>query len=187
MEELLERIAKAAGEAERVSLGTVVEAVGSKAFGPLLVLVGIILVSPLSGIPGIPTTMGVVVLLFAVQLLLRRNCFWLPQSLLKRSFSRRKLDKSLAWLNRPAAFIDRWLQPRLVILTRGIGVFPIPITCIVIALSMPLMELVPFSATSAGVVLTAFGMSLVAHDGFLALCAFLLTGVTYVFIIFYLL
>lgn len=186
LEGLLERISRTAGRSERITLGAIVEAVGTKAFGPLLALSGIILISPLSGIPGMPTTMGIIILLIAVQLLCGRTHFWLPQPLLKRSFSTKTIDKTLRRLSKPASYIDRLLRPRLIGLTHGFGLFPIPITCIILALSMPLMELVPFSATSAGLILTAFGLALVAHDGLLALIAFILTGMTYLFIALYL-
>ncbi len=38
---------------------------------------------------------------------------------------------------------------------------------------MPVMELVPFSAHVAGATLTAFGQSLIFHDGIPAICAFM--------------
>jgi hypothetical protein len=44
---------------------------------------------------------------------------------------------------------------------------------------MPAMELVPFSANGAGAALTAFGLSLIAHDGLLALLAFVFTAMTF--------
>ncbi len=53
----------------------------------------------------------------------------------------------------------------------------VAIFCIVIAAGMPLMKLVPFSATTAGVALAAFGLALIAHDGLLALLAFLATAI----------
>lgn len=183
LEDLLERLDRRTGDSDRISIGMIVDAVGEGAFGPMLVVVGLILVSPLSGVPGAPTTMGAVVMLIAIQLLLRRKRLWLPQSLLRRTLSQKKLSKSIGWIRRPASFIDNRLQPRMTVLTRGFGLFPIPIFCILIALSLPVMEFVPFSATSAGLVLTAFGLSLVAQDGLLALMAFLLTGLTYIFIL----
>ena len=48
------------------------------------------------------------------------------------------------------------------------------------------MEVVPFSANGAGIVLTIFGLSLIARDGLLALIAFVLTGITAVGIALYL-
>jgi hypothetical protein len=65
LEQLLDHLVKLAeGEAE-VSLGMVVESIGSRAFGPLLMLIGLTLVSPFSGIPGMAVTMAIFVGLIA--------------------------------------------------------------------------------------------------------------------------
>ncbi|MFC6635450.1 exopolysaccharide biosynthesis protein [Microbulbifer taiwanensis] len=174
--QLLEHISKTAKRRKRVSLDLVVRAVGRRSFAPLLLLVGIILFSPLSGIPGVPTIMGLLVLLTAVQLLLGRSHFWLPQWLLRRSISKGKLIRALHWLQKPARFIDRWLRPRLEFLVGRAGTYVIAAICAVIALALPAMEIVPFSATTAGMALTALGLALVAHDGVLALFAFVVTA-----------
>ncbi|MFC6979943.1 exopolysaccharide biosynthesis protein [Microbulbifer taiwanensis] len=172
----MEHISKTAKRRKRVSLDLVVRAVGRRSFAPLLLLVGIILFSPLSGIPGVPTIMGLLVLLTAVQLLLGRSHFWLPQWLLRRSISKGKLIRALHWLQKPARFIDRWLRPRLEFLVGRAGTYVIAAICAVIALALPAMEIVPFSATTAGMALTALGLALVAHDGVLALFAFVVTA-----------
>lgn len=79
---------------------------------------------------------------------------------------------------KPAArFVDRLLRPRLTILTQGAGTYAIAALCLGIAATMPVMEMVPFSANAAGLALTVFGLSLVARDGLLALFAFVLTAV----------
>ncbi len=53
------------------------------------------------------------------------------------------------------------------------------VSCILIAAAMPAMEFIPFSANLAGAALTAFGLSLIAHDGVLALFAFGFTALTF--------
>lgn len=176
LHQLLEHIASSARDSKRVSLDMVVQAVGLRSFAPLLLLVGLILFSPLSGIPGMPTAMAVLVLLVSIQLLLGRQHFWLPQWLLQRSISKKKLHRALQWLEKPALSVDHWLRPRLVFLVRRSGTYVIAIICTVIALALPLMEVVPFSATIAGLALTAFGLALVAHDGLLAVIAFAVTA-----------
>jgi hypothetical protein len=62
--------------------------------------------------------------------------------------------------------------------TEGAGVYVIAIVCIVIAAATPVMEAVPFIANGAGAALTAFALSLIAHDGLLTLLAFLFTAGT---------
>lgn len=176
LEQLIVRLREASQGVDRVSLRAIIESVGSRSFGPLLLIAGVITVMPIIGdIPGVPTAMAVVVLLTSIQLLLHREYFWLPDWLLNRSVSRKTFIKALQWSLSPAHFIDRLLRPRLVFLTRRAGVYLIAVMCIVIAAAMPPMEVVPFSATGAGAALSAFGLSLIAQDGLLALLAFALT------------
>ena len=173
LEELLERIGEAPDDEGQVSLDSILDVVGRRSFGPVLLVAGLITLAPIIGdIPGVPGIMGVLVALVSVQVLFRHEHFWLPGWMLRRSVSREKLGKALGWLERPARFIDRLLRPRLTALTRPFGAYVIAFICLQIALIMPFMEVVPFSANAAGLVLTAFGLALIACDGVLALVAY---------------
>jgi hypothetical protein len=186
LEELLDRIEQSAEDRDQIDLKTIVEGVGRRSFGPLLLMAGFIMASPLSGIPGMPTSMSVLVLLIAIQLLVKRDYFWMPQWLLKRSVGRKKLDKAFKWLRPPARFFDRFLRPRLTFLVQDAGNYAVAVICVIIAAGMPAMELVPFSATIAGAALAIFGLALVADDGLLAVIAFALTAATWAFAAHYL-
>ena len=178
LEQLLERVCGAEPEAGRVSLDAILDVVGCRSFGPLLVVAGLLTLAPVIGdIPGVPTTVGVLVFLIAVQLLFHREHVWLPRFLLNRSIERGKLHKAIGWLYRPARFVDRLLRPRLTIFADGAIRYVIIIVCLGIAMTMPVMEVIPFSANAAGGALTAYGLSLIARDGLLALIAFAFTGV----------
>ncbi len=172
--DLLQRISQVAADRDDVYLVTIMEALGTRSFGPVLLLIGVILVSPLSGLPGMPTTMGVGLALISLQLLLGREAFWLPRWLLNRYVPSDRLQRALQWLDRPARFIDWWLRPRLPMLASNSGAMFIAVICLLLALAMPMMELVPFSATAAGLAVVAFGLALVAIDGL-----FVLLGVLY--------
>ena len=177
LEQLLDNIADAARERDRITLQQVVEAVGYRSFGPLLLMVGVVTTSPLSGIPGVPTVLGLLILLVAVQLLVGRRHFWLPQWLLRRWVPNRKLNQALGKMQPPARFVDALLRPRLTMLVRRHGTTAIALVCVVVTAVMPLLELVPFSASLAGVALAAFGLALVAQDGVVALIGYALTAV----------
>ncbi|MDO8861037.1 exopolysaccharide biosynthesis protein [Haliea sp. E1-2-M8] len=170
---MLEQIAIVAhNEHTLVTVGDILEAVGTRSFAPLLMLTGTLLVSPLSGIPLFPSMMALIVLLVSLQMLAGRRHFWLPRWLLQRTLPRQKLLRILEWLQTPCATIDRYLQPRLTYLVRGPSTVLIALTCLAIAVMMPAMELVLFSSSIAGVALCAFGLALVAHDGVLVLVAY---------------
>jgi hypothetical protein len=187
LQQMLDRIEQSATGQERVTLYSITEAVGNRSFGPLLLLAGVIMASPLTAFPSVPTMMGLLVFIIAVQLLFRKKYFWLPNWLLRRSMASSKFIKGIEWLRPFARFVDRWLRPRLTLFVRGINIYIIALACVAIALSMPVMELVPLSAHIAGLALTAFGLSLIARDGLLALLAFIATAATFGLIIYNLL
>ena len=179
LEQLLDRISELARRHDQVSIGMVVEAVGNRSFGPLLMLIGITLFSPLSGVPGMSVFMAAFVLLIAVQMLIGRQQFWLPAYILNRSVEYGKLQKALHWLSKPASAIDRVLKPRLTFLVHHGGSHSIAALCVLVGLCMPFMELVPFSSSAAGLALLALGLALVVHDGLLVLLAIAVFGVTF--------
>ena len=175
LRQLLDRLDKAA-TGERVDVECMLQAVGRSSFGALLLLGGLVTLSPLDIIPGIPTLIAVAVLIVCVQLLSGRRYFWLPAWVLRRSIATRRFRRALAWLQKPARFGDRLVRPRLTTLTTDAAIKVIAVGCIVVALAMPVMEVVPFSANLAGTALTAFGLAVIAHDGLLALVAFAATA-----------
>ncbi|MGY2464015.1 exopolysaccharide biosynthesis protein [Vreelandella sulfidaeris] len=183
LQQLLERVGELTRHNDQVSIGMVVESIGSRSFGPLLMLIGITLFSPLSGVPGMSIFMASFVLLVAVQMLFGRKQFWLPHYILNRSVEHGKLQKVLDWLNKPARGIDRVLKPRLTFLVRNGGSYAIAAICVVVGLFMPFMELVPFSSSAAGLALLALGLSLVVHDGVLVLLALVIFGATFTLIV----
>ena len=176
---LLELIGSVRAEQAAVRLGAVLDMVGRRSFGPLLLVAGLIVMAPLIGdIPGVPTVVGVFVFLVTLQLLLGRTHFWLPEWLLARRIPRSSLHKAIAWMMPAARFIDRFLRPRLTGLVNGGARFGLAVLAMLVSLLMPVMEFIPFSANAAGLTLTVYGLALIARDGLLALIAFALTGLT---------
>jgi len=177
LQQMLQQLCDAATD-ERVSVDAMLEAVGRRSFGPLISLAGLVTLSPVGDIPGVPTMVAVLVLLLSSQLLWGRSSFWLPGWLLRKSIARSKMTKSIGWLERRARFIDRFLRPRLSMFVEGLAVGVIATVSLLISLAMPVMEVIPFSASGAGAALTAFGLALIARDGLIALLALIFTVTT---------
>ena len=171
LEDLLDRLEKCEEGMDRVTIGAILDAVGRRAFGPVLLVLGLIIVSPLSGVPGLPTSIAVMTLLIAVQLLFGRNNFWLPRWLVRRSMPRPRLEKAVGLLRSPARFIDRCVRRRWSALTQSTGLYVTAAVCVVISLLMPPLELLPFASSIAGAALAAFGLGLIVKDGVLVLVA----------------
>lgn len=179
IEQLLDRIRSSTEGKDRVSVGDILEAVGKRSFGPVVLVAGLITIAPLIGdIPGIPTLLGMVVLLTLGQLMFRRHHIWLPNWITARNIQRDKLTKGLDWLHKPARILDKLTRPRLVFLVEGPGLYVMAALCIAVALAMPAMEIIPFSANGGGAALMAFGLAIIASDGVVALIATIVTAVT---------
>ncbi len=176
LEQMLDNLEQGVGNDERVTVKTMLSAAGSRSFAPALLLAGLIMFSPLSGIPGLPSLAALLVLLIAGQMLLGRHYFWVPTFIESRSVSRRKFEVALRWLNPVARFIDRFLKPRLTRLTQGPGTIVLTLVCMIVALSVPPLEIFPFLASAAGAILMLLSLSMIANDGVMALLAMLLVG-----------
>lgn len=176
LDELLEAIDQAGGEADEVSVGDVHERVGVRSFGPLLLAAGVIGLTPIAGIPGLPTALAVIVVLIAGQLLIGLKTFWLPELLRRRRVSRERLHKAIGFVRPVARAIDRLLRPRLPWLTEKPSTYVIAATCILVAIMMPPLELVPFAGGIPAGAVTLFGLGLIARDGVLVALAFILSA-----------
>lgn len=176
LEEMLEHVADLAKDEQQVSMGQMVESIGDRSFGPLLLIIGMTLFSPLSGVPGMSAFAGLVVLLIALQMLLGRKHFWLPSFILKRSVAQAKLTKAIDWVKPGARRIDCLIKPRLNFMLHPTSTYLIALLCVLIGTALPFMELVPFSSSIVGLALAILGLALVARDGLLVLIALSVIG-----------
>jgi hypothetical protein len=177
LEELLEQLESAGGRGKEVSVREVRDAIGRRAFAPLLLLVSLVGFTPLGGIPGVPTALAVIVILVAGQVALSRRHLWAPAFVLDRQVEKRKLQKSARALKPFARWVDKVIRPRLTFLTEPPWSAVIAVTCVLLALTVPPFELVPFVDLPLWGAMVAFSLALFAHDGVLAIIAFILTAV----------
>lgn len=188
-EALLREIESAAEDQERVSIETLLDYIGRRSFGPIILAVGAFLAIPgLSDIPTVPTIFGSLIVLVGVQILFGREKIWMPQWLLNRSVKAERVRTAANKLKKPASHADKILKRRLSFLTTGIGSTLVATTCVLLALLTPVMEIIPLSANVAGIALTFFGLGLVGRDGLMNAIGFsfctLLTGIAIYFFFF---
>ena len=151
-----------------VTVETLVRAMDPSMQPVFMLLPALILVTPLSGIPGLSSLGGLTIALVAFQMLLGCPTIWFPAFVLRRHLSADRLQHALDRLDRPARFIDR----RSVARAGWFLAFPgrplALLTCAVCGLSMPALELVPFSATTLASVVAILAAALLVRDGLLA-------------------
>lgn len=168
----------AAAPGGRVSVADLMDAIGQRSFGPMLLVPSLIAVSPVGAIPGLPAITSAVIVLIAAQILIRHDHFWLPGWLQRRSMDARKMEYGLEKSRPLARFIDHLLRPRWSWLTHGPFLYAIAAICLFIGLITPILELVPLGGIPPNAAVVAFSLALTARDGLWALLAFLCTGGT---------
>ncbi len=154
-----------------LELEDIVAAFGEAAFVPVLMVLALIVVSPLSGIPLLPTVFGTVIGLVSLEMLLGRRRLWLPRVLMRRRISGRRLHAALLRLDRLADWLDRTARTRLRLLVSPPLDTVTKAACAICGFAMPFLELVPFSSSLLGTSVVLFSTGLLTRDGLFAVAA----------------
>ena len=170
----LERTAEDNGA--KVSVDEIVETFGARSFGPLLLLCGLLGMTPVSAIPTAPTVLAVIVILIAGQMVFGRRAIWIPRFIGKLSVKAERLAKAVKISRKPAHVVDRVVCPRLLALTTPLADRLVALSCVLVAITVPPLELVPFAAFVPALAIFTFGVGLVARDGLVVLIALLLSA-----------
>lgn len=161
---VLAALRRAARE-DDLSVEDMLAEIGDRSFATALLVPALILVSPVSGIPGTPTLGAIVVILIVAQWIAGRDHLWLPGFVVRRRVSSARFRKALAWFDGPAAFLDRHTVPRLTLLTTGpLALLPL-LTVVVIAATWPLLEILPLVTTIGAFAVSLFAFGLMTRDG----------------------
>ncbi|MBU2136360.1 MAG: exopolysaccharide biosynthesis protein [Alphaproteobacteria bacterium] len=161
----------AAASDGKVSLGEIRDAIGGRAYGPLLFMAGLITVTPVSAVPGVPSLLAFTVVLIAGQMLVGCKQVWLPRWLLGLKVRGASLEKGARSARRPAQALDQMLRPRITAMTGSVGRRGVALACITVGLLTPPLELIPFSTAISGGTIAIFGLGLTARDGWVVLLA----------------
>lgn len=176
---ILERLTEVGDQNDKVSIEDIVGAFGSRSYGPVLLVPALIGVSPVGGIPVVPTILALTLFLIAVQLVFGKDHLWLPGVLKNRSVEGEKLANAAEDMEGVGKWMDKLFRGRLKIFT---GPTAGRIAAGIIALlcmSVPPLEFLPFAVVLPMAVIAAFGIALTVRDGVLMLIAFLGSGVAF--------
>lgn len=151
--------------------------VGRRASGPLLLIVGLVSVSPAALIPGSTWLFATLSLVIAAQLIFHRGKPWLPRAALRMRLSAGKLRTFLNMARPAAAAIDKVVRPRLTFVAKPPSVIVIALLCVCAALMTYPLSFVPLAPFLPGITIALFGVGITARDGALLLLSAGLLGV----------
>lgn len=174
---ILHRLCDAAQDSGRVSVDDALRSFGDRGWGPLLFVPALIELTPVGSVPGVPTLIALIIVLCAAQIIMGRECMWLPGFLRRRAISKDKMEKAVAKLLPVADRLDRWFPGRFSKLTgRKFGKVAAAIT-ILLCLTVPPLELVPFASSAPMAAIAIFGLAVALRDGLLMTLGFTLSAV----------
>ena len=168
---LIKQIAGAGTDAG-VTLGDIVETLGPRSYGPILLVPALGIVSPASAIPTVPTLLSIAIGLIAVQIFMKHDTVWLPDFLLRKRLSSHRFEQTLTFLRRLAYWLDPVINERLTVLTDRPGNYVALLICSIMPLFMPLIELMPFVTSFVACSLALFAAGLLFRDGVLMLAGY---------------
>lgn len=170
--DILDALEEAASE-DVVSVQQILEEIGNRSFAPMILVPALILVSPLSGIFGLPTIGALFMLLVTLQKLLGRDHVWLPEVLKRRKIGSDKMKKAVGWLRKPCAWIDRRTHKRLSILVSRPANLVTLLTITTICLIIPMLEVLPMVTSIFATAISLFSVGLLARDGLFTLLGYM--------------
>ncbi|MWD26325.1 exopolysaccharide biosynthesis protein [Aquicoccus sp. SCR17] len=161
---------------EDASVADMMGEIGDRSFAPAVLLPALLLVSPLSGIPGTPTIGAIIVLTIALQWLRGRRHLWLPRFVMDRSIPARRLTQALDFLERPARWIDKCTRHRLDFMVQPpMRTVTIVLICL-LALTWPPLEFVPMVTSVSAFAVALLALGQMARDGVVVLAGYLFVG-----------
>ena len=158
-------------DGETVTVGDLLNAVGRRSYGPVLLLLGFIAISPLTIIPGANFLVAFITLVFTIQMVFGRQYPWIPRKALEFSFQRKHLIMGVAAADKYVAQVDRFLKPRLTFLTQTPFAQLVALACAAAALITFPLGFVPFGPFVPSLAILLFGLAITARDGFVILLA----------------
>lgn len=156
------RAAFESGAGDRVSAAEIIAALDGRAFGlgVLVFMTPVCLPMP----PGVHTLAGVILAIFAIQMIVGRKTLWLPAWVTKRSIERSKLLAGYDKLEKYISFVERASRPRLLFLTGEAGTRAVGLVFLILA-SIMILPIPVLGNLPAAIASSLLALALAERDG----------------------
>ena len=171
VEDVIGELDELAAQNTEVCIADVLDDFGARSFGPIIMILALIELTPIGAIPGIPTALATLIALIALQLLFGKDHIWMPQFVQKRSVESKKLHKAVGKLRGVAHWLDAHSRDRFNFLTKGIWLKSAALAIIVLCVTVPPLEMLPFASSAPMLAIASIGLALIVRDGLVMLGA----------------
>jgi hypothetical protein len=165
---------------DRVSFGQMLDALGERGFGLLLILFAVPNLLPFPGVPGVSFVTGMAILVISVQLILTRDEPAFSAWVSRKSFRRAQLSKFIVKTNPLLRWLEKPIRPRLAPMVVGVGERMIGFVGVVHALTLALP--IPMGNLPQAVALILLALALIELDGLMAVLGYIASIVAVVWL-----
>jgi len=156
---------------DKVSFGQMLDALGERGFGLLLLLFAAPNLLPFPGVPGTSFVTGMAILFISVQLILAKDEPAFPDWVSRKSFSRAQLSRFIVKTNPLLRWLEKPIRPRLSPVVVGWGERMIGVVGVIHALTLALP--IPMGNLPQAVALILLALALIELDGLMAIFGYI--------------
>lgn len=156
---------------DKVSFGQMLDALGERGFGLLLMLFAIPNLLPFPGVPGVSFVTGMAILFISMQLMIAKDEPVFPRWISDKSFSRAQLSKFIVKTNPLLRWLEKPIRPRLSPVVVGFGERLIGVVGVIHALTLALP--IPMGNLPQAVALILLALALMELDGLMAILGYI--------------
>jgi hypothetical protein len=150
---------------DRITIQEVIDALGERGFGFVLLIFSLPAVLPVP--PPLGSLLGIPLMIFAGQMILRRKSPWLPKTVGGRSLVRGDLERIVERGAPMVKRIEKWCRPRLLFLVGGMGERLLGLLVFILALVIALPG--PLTNVAPGIAIAFLSVAIIERDGWLVL------------------
>jgi hypothetical protein len=152
-------------EGHRVTLGAMADSIEMRDFGLLLVVPALIVLLPVSIIPGISSLCAAITLFAGFHILFGREVLWLPERARNISFNGSRVTRALGKMGPVAKKMDRLSRPRFSFMTTGFAAKLVSAIVIILAGATIFLGFIPFIDMAFMLPVVFFGLGSYTQDG----------------------
>jgi hypothetical protein len=156
---------------DKVSFGQMLDALGERGFGLLLLLFAAPNLLPFPGVPGTSFVTGMAILFISVQLILAKDEPAFPGWVSQKSFSRAQLSRFIVKTNPLLRWLEKPIRPRLSPVVVGVGERMIGVVGAIHALTLAMP--IPMGNLPQAVALILLALALIELDGLMAILGYI--------------
>jgi hypothetical protein len=156
---------------DKVTFGQMLDALGERSFGLLLIILALPNCIPFPGVPGVSFATGMAILYISIQLIFAREEPSLPGWVSRKSFTRSQLTRFIEKTAPLLRWLERPIRPRLSAMVAGPGERVIGLVALVHAITLALP--IPMGNLPQGVALILLALALIELDGLMAIAGYL--------------